>query len=151
MNFMQVSNVSRPYRFFKEVPPGERGQMEHRLAEHGFVDKIRIRFAAGENGTLRVRPVIIINPGIIIDIFKYPVGGDKWLTGDFETIEESLNYEIEANARLVVFYENTATDPETTNSQVNVNIGVTYYQKVEPENVIGPRSPGFFRGLANGW
>ena len=151
MGAKQVTNLTRAYNFFKEVPYNTDGQIEQLLTADGFVNSIRVRFATGENGTLFLRPVIIINPDIIIDLFRFGSGADRWISGDSETISIDLHYEIEANSRLVVFYKNTAENPETVPSRVDVNVGVTYYSMVEPEGIIGQRSRQFWQALKRGW
>ncbi len=138
MRFETQRNTRQSYVFRKSVPAGESGFMDIDLVEHGYVDSVRIRFAAGEGGTLQVRPVIIIPQEIQIDLFKYPKDGDKYVTGDDETIVSEVQFEIENHAILRVYYNNTG-DPGTVNSQLNVDIGVTYFQITEPENIIGPR------------
>lgn len=138
MRFETQRNTRQSYVFRKAVPAGESGYMDIDLVEHGFVDSVRIRFAAGENGTLQIRPVVIVPQEIMIDLFKYPKGGDKFVTGDDETIESNVQFEIENHAVLRVYYNNTG-EPESADSQVNVDIGVTYFQITEPKNIIGPR------------
>lgn len=137
MNFETLKNVSKTYVFRKMVPAGESGYMDVELVAHGFVDSVKIRFAAGENGTLRIRPVVIIPQEIQIDLLNYAEGGDHYVSGDDETVKSDIRYEIENHAVLRVYYENVATDPESADSQVNVDIGVTYFQIVEPANIIG--------------
>ena len=148
MNFKEIVNISRPFVFRKAVPYNTKGHIEKRVTAHGFIDNVRVRFAAGENGTLRIRPVLIIPPEIEIDLFAY--AGDRFIFGDNETIESNLSFEVETDAHIRIYYENTATDPETIDSIVDVNVGVTYYQMVIPENVIGPRHDTFIRRLLGG-
>jgi hypothetical protein len=69
---------------------------------------------------------------------EYAEGGDQYVSGDDETFPSSVRYEIENNAILRVFYTNIG-EAGTADSQLNVDIGVTYFQIVEPENIIGPR------------
>lgn len=139
MNFESINNASKAQVFRKAVPAGESGFLDIKLRDHGYVDYVKIRFAAGENGTLRIRPVVIIPQEIIIDLFEYADGGDQYVSGDDETVTNSVKFEIESEAILRVYYENTAL-AGTVDSQLNVDIGVTYFRIVEPENIIGPRS-----------
>ncbi|MBR0596597.1 hypothetical protein [Sinanaerobacter chloroacetimidivorans] len=136
MDFERLINASKTYVFRKSVPAGESGFIEHSLVAHGTVENVKIRFAAGENGTLRIRPVVIIPQEIMIDLFTYAEGGDKYISGDDETVSSSVRYEIENNAVLRVFYENHG-EPGSADSQVNVDIEVTYFQITEPRNIIG--------------
>ena len=142
MDFKKVQNVAKSYTFRQHVPPGGSGYIDAMVNDHGYVDYIRVRFAAGENGTLKIRPVMIICPDITIDLLKY-AGDDHWIIGDNETIESSIRFETENYATLRVYYENTATEENTVDSLVDVNIGVTYFATVEVEGIIGPRSRGW--------
>lgn len=136
MNFEQVRNASKTYVFRKSVAAGASGYMDIDLVAHGVVDYVKIQFAAGENGTLQIRPVVIIPQEIIIDLFTYADGSDKYITGDDEKIESSVRYEIENHATLRVYYNNTG-EVGSADSRVNVDIGVTYFQITEPINIIG--------------
>ncbi len=138
MNFENIRNASKTHIFRKAIPAGESGYLESKLVAHGYVDSVRIQFAAGENGTLKIRPVLIIPQEIMIDLFNYAEGGEPYVSGDDETVYNSVRYEIESEAVLRVYYENTA-GAGTADSRVNVDIGVTYFQITEPENIIGPR------------
>lgn len=136
MNYETLKNVSKTYVFRKAIVAGESGYLDHELVAHGYVDSVRVRFAAGENGTLRIRPVVIIPQEIMIDLFAYAQGGDPYVSGDDETVASSVRYEIENNAILRVYYENTGV-AGSADSRINVDIGVTYFQFVEPKNIIG--------------
>jgi len=144
MDYERVNNISKAYTFRRRVPAGEAGYIDQRVSSHGYVNSLRVRFAAGENGTLKIRPVMIIPPEIQIDLYGY-ADDDKWLIGDNELIESGISFETENDAVLRIYYENTA-DEGTVDSFVNVDIGVTYYSVVEVENVIGPRSRGWLNG-----
>lgn len=135
LNYETVKNAQKTYVFRQSVGYGESGYLECKCVAHGFVEKVKIRFAAGENGTLQIRPVLIIPQEIQIDLLDY--AGDLYITGDDETVESSVRFETENNAVLRVYYENTSTDPLSADSVVNVDIGVTYFQITEPMNIIG--------------
>lgn len=135
-----MRNRSQAYIFRKAVPYSQSGYIEKALTSHGEVTKVKARFASGEAGTLHVRPVVILNGEIEIDLFEYADGGLQYINGDDEIVESDVRYEIENKAKLRVYYENTSTDALSADSMLNVDIGVTYYQVIEEENVIGPRS-----------
>ena len=129
-------NVAQTLTFRKNVPPGSSGHLDIPITAHGFVRSVKIRFAAGENGTLHIRPVVIIPQDIMIDLFKYAAGGDQYVSGDDEAMNSSVKIEVENHAVARVFYYNTG-EPGTANSQVNVDIEVEYFEIVEPVNIIG--------------
>ena len=136
LDFERVRNAQKTYVFRKAIPAGGSGFMDVELVAHGHIDGVRVRFAAGESGTLHVRPVVVIPQEITIDLFVYADGSDRYISGDNETVESSVGCEVENHAVLRVFYENTG-EAGSIDSQLNVDIGVTYFQIVEPKNIIG--------------
>lgn len=141
MNYERLNNVSVPLIFRKSIPAGAKGYIDIPITAHGYITECRINFAAGEAGTLHLRPVVILPGEIMLDLFKYANGGDAYISGDDETIISSMKMEIENHTVARVFYENHG-EPGTANSQLNVDITVNYLSIIEPENVIGPRSRG---------
>lgn len=133
MKFEQLNNVSRAVTFRKSIAPGNSGYIDAELSSHGFVKKVKVRFAAGENGTLHVRPTVVIPQDIPIDLMQYADGSDKYISGDDETFDSDIKIEIENHSILRVWYDNTGTGT----SFLNVDIMVEYYSIVEPVNIIG--------------
>jgi len=133
MNYEQLNNVSKTYVFRKTITPGDSGYIDAELSAHGFVKAVKIRFAAGENGTLHIRPTVVIPQDIPIDLLAYAQGGDKYVSGDDETVSSDVKFEIENHALLRVWYDNTGIG----NSFLNVDIEVEYFSIVEPTNIIG--------------
>lgn len=133
-----LRDVAQSLVFRKSVPPGESGYIDCDITAHGFVRSVRIRFAAGENGTLHIRPVIILPGNILLDLFKYAQGGDTYVSGDDETIVSDVKMEVENNTIARVYYDNLGEEG-TTDSVVNVDIEVEYYTIIEPVNIIGPQ------------
>lgn len=129
-------NVSNTLVYRKAIPAGASGYLDIPITAHGYIDFVRCRFAAGEAGTLHIRPVAILPQEILIDLLVYASGGDKYLSGDDETIEVSIKKEVENHSICRVYYENTG-EPGSADSQLNVDIGVTYFELVEPKNIIG--------------
>ena len=143
MNFARINNISKILAFRYFVPPGLSGHLEQRCSGHGVITSVRIRFAAGENGTLKIRPVLIIPPQIQIDLFGYADGAERWIIGDNEVVENVVSIETESDALLRVYYDNTANAPDTVDSFVNVDIAVNYFEKFERDSIIGPRRKGW--------
>lgn len=129
-------NVAENLTYRKAIPAGGSGWLDIPIKAHGFVDFIRIRFAAGEAGTLHIRPVVILPQDILIDLITYAENGDHYISGDNETIEINIKREVENHSIARVFYENTG-EAGSTDSQLNVDIGVTYFEIIEPANIIG--------------
>lgn len=132
-----MRNAKKALVFNKAAASGASGYLDAAIVDHGIVEAIRVRFAAGENGTLHIRPVMILPGNIPVDLLEYAVGGDKYLSGDDETINVPVAFETENHAKIRIFYENTATDPLADDSIVNVIVTVNYFAIVEPNNVIG--------------
>lgn len=126
-------NVSRALTFRKVVLPGESGYLDAPITAHGNITDVKIRFAAGENGTLKVRPVQIIPQDIMIDLLDYAKGAERFISGDDETFHAMVKFETENNAIARVYYENTGIG----NSFLNVDITVQFYEIIEPANIIG--------------
>ena len=133
MEFEQLNNVSRSVVFRKEIPAGASGYYDARLTAHGYVTNVKVRFAAGENATLHVRPTVVIPQDIPIDLIQYAEGCDKYISGDDETYSSAVKIEIENNAIVRVWYDNTGVGT----SFLDVDITVEYLAIVEPRNIIG--------------
>lgn len=136
--YEELRDVARTLVFRKKIPPGSDGYIDALITAHGFVRSCRIRFAAGENGTLEVRPVIILPGNILLDLFSYANGGDSYVSGDDETVSNALKMEVENQTIARVYYKNTG-EAGTTDSVLSVDIEVEYYAIVEPVNIIGPQ------------
>lgn len=134
MDFEQLNNVSKSIVFRKNISAGDSGYIDAELHAHGFVKNVKIRFAAGENGTLHVRPQVIIPQDIPIDLFQY--AADKFVSGDDETFANSVKVEIENHALIRIWYDNTGAGT----SFLNCDVEVEYYSIIEPVNIIGPRA-----------
>lgn len=138
MNYMEKLNTSKSYIFRKAVPANDSGHLIAPLVGHGIVTACHIRCAVGDEAKLHIRPVVVYPGEIETDIFNYAIGGDKYISGDDETIENQLSLEIENHACLKVYYDNTETDAASDPAQLSVDIEVSYFDTIEPENIIGP-------------
>lgn len=139
MDFYEVQNTQKAYIFRKAIPSGASGYLDMNIVGHGWVDSVRVRCATGDQAMLHIRPVVIIPQEIEIDLFAYAPGGEKYISGDDETIENKVRYEVENHAVLRVYYDNTDTDPLSDDAQLSVDISIIYAEYSEPENIIGPR------------
>ena len=135
MKYERQRNVAQTLVFRKSVPAGAEGYLDINITAHGYVRSVKTRFAAGENGTLKIRPVIILPQDIMIDLLRY--AGDPYLSADDETVQNDVKIEVENHAIARVYYKNTATVPDTADSFVNVDIEVEYCEIIDPVNIIG--------------
>ena len=134
MKYERKRNVAVPLVFNKRVPAGTEGYIDAPITEHGFIRSLRVRFAAGEAGTLQIRPVVILPGDILVDLVHY--AGDSYLSGDNEDREFNLKIEVENHSVARVFYKNIG-EPGSDDSFVNVDIEVEYFEIIEPANIIG--------------
>lgn len=132
--FERYENVAYPYIFRKSVPAGEKGYMSIPLTSHGYVNKVTVNFAAGENGTLHLRPYVVIPGEITQELLKY--AGDAFISGDSCTYELPCYQEIENDTELRVAYDNVGI-VGSVDSQIMVDIIVQYDNYIAPRNVIG--------------
>lgn len=132
--FERYENVAYPYIFRKSVPAGDSGYMSIPLTGHGFVTKCTVNFAAGENGTLHLRPYVVIPGEITQELLRY--AGDSYISGDDCTYELPCYQEIENHTELRVAYENVGK-VGSADSQIMVDIIVQYNSIIQPRNVIG--------------
>jgi hypothetical protein len=130
----RYENISYPYIFRKAVPAGDSGFIEAELTGHGYVTEVTVNFAAGENGTLHLRPYVIVTGEITQELLRY--AGDPYISGDDCQYRLPCYQEIENHAMLRVWYENTAP-AGTADSQIMVDVIVQYDSYAEPKNVIG--------------
>ncbi len=134
MDYEVQRNVSKSIKFRKLVPAGTSGTLTAELVAHGYVTGVNVRFAAGESGTLQIRPIIMLPGEIAVDLFSYAENGDKYVTGDDESVPAVVQQEIERKTKILIDYNNTGA----AESFVNVDVEVTYFEIREPANVIGP-------------
>lgn len=133
-NIERFENIAYPYIFRKAVPAGEKGIMEIPLTGHGYVTQVTAIFAAGENGTLRIRPYVMQPGEIVQELLRY--AEDTYISGDDCEYKMPCYQEIENYTMLRVAYENTGA-VGTADSQIMVDIIVQYDGYSEPKNVIG--------------
>lgn len=134
--FERFENVAYPYVFRKAIPAGDNGYIGIPLTGHGYVTRCNINFAAGENGTLHIRPYVIHPGELSNELLKYPDAGDQYISGDDQKYELPCYQEVENHSELRIWYENVAL-AGTADSQLMVDIIVQYDAIIEPRNVIG--------------
>ncbi len=134
MDYEINRNVSQAVIFRKLVDGGSDGVLVKDLATHGVITGVTIRYAAGESGTLRIRPLVVHPGNITVDLLSYADNGDNYVSGDDETIKSDISIEIERKSQIQIEYENTGIEE----SFVNVDVEVTYFEVREAVNVIGP-------------
>lgn len=132
---MKVQNSYIPYIFRESLAAGTSDTYEVELTGIGYIREIRINFAAGENGTLHIRPYVILNGEIVTELLRFGAA-DKYISGDDETLVLSCYQAIENHAKLLVYADNTGAGA----SQISVDVMVEYIDVQRIESVIG--TPG---------
>ena len=130
-NLERHENVGYPYIFRRSIPGGEKGVEKIELTGHGTVISCSVTFAMGENGTLHVRPYVMLCGEIYQDLLRY--AGSRYISGDDVRFEAACYQEIENHAMLCVAYENVGESP----SELMVDIMVQYDDYVTARNIIG--------------
>ena len=130
-NLERHTNVGYPYIFRRAVPAGEQGVAKIELTGHGVVSRCAITFAAGENGTLHIRPYVMLCGDIPQDLLRY--AGDRYISGDDVKFDIDCYQEIENHAMLCVWYHNTGESP----SELLVDVMVQYDDYLTTRNIIG--------------
>lgn len=130
-NYEKFENVVYPYIFRKDIDAGTSGVSEVELTSAGFVKQVNINFSAGENGTLQIRPYVILNGGIPQELLQY--AEDKYISGDDVKFQLDCYQEIEAGAKLRVAYSNTGAGT----SKLIVDVIVHYNDYITDKNIIG--------------
>lgn len=77
------------------------------ITASGHIETINIKFAAGENGTLKVRPMVIQNGQIPIDLIKYANGLNQYVSGDDESFTFKCYMPVENGTELRIIVDNT--------------------------------------------
>lgn len=112
------------------------------LTGNGQINHFRARFACGENGTLHLRPYVILNGNIRVNLCNFAQGGDQYIAGDNEEIEFDCFVPIETHATAYVEAENTGEYP----SLVDAAMTVQYEDFIESESIVGYEGVNLRRG-----
>lgn len=112
------------------------------LTGNGQINHFRARFACGENGTLHLKPYVILNGNIRVDLCNFAAGGDQYIAGDNEEIEFDCYVPIETHAVAYVEAENTGEYP----SLVDAAMTVQYEDFIESESIVGYEGVNLRRG-----
>lgn len=130
LDMEKFDSAAYPCVFRKTITAGASGVVDMILTGHGFVTLVNIRFAAGENGTLQLRPYVVLPGEIVQDLLRY--AADAYITGDDENLKLACYQEIEGNAILRIAYNNTGAG----SSQLAVDVSVNYDGYSAPKNII---------------
>lgn len=112
------------------------------ITGNGQINGFYARFACGENGTLHLKPYVILNGNIRVDLCNFAQGGDQYLAGDNETISFDCFVPVETHAVAYVEAENVGGYP----SIVDAAMTVQYEDFIESESIVGYEGVNLRRG-----
>lgn len=132
---MKVQNSYIPIVFRETLAAGTSATYESELSGIGYIREMLINFAAGENGTLHLRPYVVLNGEIVIDLLKYGAS-KKYFSGDDAQFRLPCYQAIENHAKLCIDADNTGAG----DSEISVDVMVEYIDVQRIDSVIG--TPG---------
>ena len=103
------------------------------ITGNGQVKRFHCRFALGENGTLHIKPYVILNGNIRVDLCAFASNGDNYISGDNEEIAFDCYVPVETHAVAYVEAENVGE----YESILDAAMVVQYEDFVEPESIVG--------------
>lgn len=122
----------KPYVFQGSLAANTSAVYEKELYSAGTITGLHIRFAAGENGTLHIKPMVIQNGEIPIDLINYADGLNDYISGDDETFDFKAYMPVENGTKLRMVCDNQGA----YTSFVDIAVIVDYVDTVREYSVI---------------
>lgn len=116
-------NRKETVSFRKNIEPGVREVLKERVKAPGTVEEIRIRYYAGEQLTLKIRPCVEKKGSQLVDLITYAGNTDAFITGDDEPLPFKVVFPVYNDDELVVIVENIGS----VASRLSIDIEVDYY------------------------
>lgn len=125
----------------EEITPTKK-TLSYELTGNGSIRRFYVRFAVGENGTLHIRPYVILNGNIRVDLCNFAEGGNNYISGDDETISFDCFVPVETHAVAYVEAENVGE----YESIIDAAMVVQYEDYIEAESIVGYEGINLRRG-----
>jgi len=122
----------KPYLFQGALAANTSAVYEKELFQSGTISNLHIKFAAGENGTLHIRPMVIQNGEIPIDLINYEENLNQYVSGDDEHFDFKCFMPVENGTKIRLVCDNTGAYA----SFIDVAIVVDYIDNVREYSVI---------------
>lgn len=135
-------NVTIHVNIINRVPQPGTKIFSSELTGNGQIKRFHCRFALGENGTLHIKPYVILNGNIRVDLCAFASNGDNYISGDNEEIAFDCYVPVETHAVAYVEAENVGE----YDSILDAAIVVQYEDYIEPESIIGYEGINLRRG-----
>jgi hypothetical protein len=116
----------------KSIPLGSAETITERVKYDGVIERINVRFYAGQENELRVMPYVKHKGNKVETFFTYPEGTDPYLSGEDDNLQYPLSLNIEYDDEIVLRVENVSTMYDYT---LVCDIILTYYS--EPSTTTG--------------
>jgi hypothetical protein len=91
----------------KEMQPLESVTVKERVKYRGWIESCRIRFYAGQERELKVRPFVLHKGEKVEDFFTFPEGTEIYVSGEDDTFDYPLTIEVEYDDEIHVRIMNT--------------------------------------------
>lgn len=115
-------NQKEIVKFVKDIEPGEQMTIKERLKMNGMIEHVSIRFYAGVERALKVRPYIQHHSEKLQDMFTFAQGMENTISGDDDLFEYDVAIEIFNDDELCIWVHNTDLNyPYTLVCDVAVN------------------------------
>ena len=102
------------------------------ITSSGHIDKVSVKFAAGENGTLHITPMVIQNGEIPQFLAAFSPGLNNYVSGDDEYIELPCFIPVENGSKIRIIADNQGAYA----SFVDVIVSVQYRDAIREVSVI---------------
>lgn len=120
----KLVNQKEIVSFQRVIQPNTTEIIKERLKMNGMIEKVTIRFYAGCEKSLKVRPYVQHHGEKMQDMFTFPEGAEKFIAGDDDLYEYDVAIEIFNDDELHVWVNNTDLNYAYT---LNCFIAVNYY------------------------
>lgn len=111
--------------FRKDILPNTTEYLEERIKGNGLIEQVNIRFYAGVESSLEVKPYVLEDGRKPNHLFTYPNNQENFITGDNDYFEIPVTIEIENDDMLVIEVKNTDTNYTYT---LVCDVIITYFE-----------------------
>jgi len=106
-------NKQEPLLFKQSVPKGTKLELRERIKADGTIENIKVRFFAGQEMDLKVKPMLIKKGDMYVDLINY-VGADKELSGDDDIFSFDTSLSVENDDEILIIAQNVNVDFDYT-------------------------------------
>lgn len=106
-------NKQEPLLFRQNVPKGTTINLRERIKADGTIEKVIVRFFAGQEMDLKVKPQLVKKGDMYVDLIKY-VGDEKTLSGEDDTFTFDTSLAVENDDEILITAENINLDFDYT-------------------------------------